>query len=211
MDALACSCGVRVPPDAVDFDLRIAACPSCGSVFALPQELPLGAILRTEADGAGVRVADDRVSWGGDARRGGLLSFLSLLVVGAVFHAMREPTDEGAPLLPLVLFAIVLVLSTLSQFLQRTELRVDDGVVTVVSRPLGGTTMLLAASEIRGAWVSGSGDDEDPTFRLCVRTEGGGDRVLVGGFASASRARFVEEWLEAHLGLPDLPIPGELR
>lgn len=120
------------------------------------------------------------------------------------------PWVLGGNLLEAIEFAIYGVVAlialyfSIARFVNHYEVVVADGWLRVLERPLPalGPRVRIPAAEVAQLYCT----DDPPA----IRVQGSGpELLLLGGLESLDRARAIERRVEAHLGLEDVPVPGE--
>lgn len=152
------------------------------------------------------------------------LAFFCVVWNGIVFAFFGMASRAGAPwfvsLFPLIHVAVGLGLAyfTLCGFLNRTRVTVErHGTVAVTHGPLPwrGTPTLEAASiaQVYVVRKTSTTSEGKPTssYRLCALGKDGARTTLLAlPTLTLEEALFVEEEVERHLGLADVPVMGEV-
>jgi len=122
-----------------------------------------------------------------------------------------------AMLFPLIHVAagVFLAYLTVAGFVNTTTVRVSAGRLTVEHGPLPWPGQRdLSTDDIEQLYCQEktvrTKNGTRTTYQLAAATRHGRDVKLVSGLAELSPARFLEYELEAHLGIADRPVVGEV-
>ena len=222
-------CGATVPPDNINIARAMAKCDRCGSVFGFADQVPNRGADRERARvpmPKGVEVID----LGGDLtilRRWFSPKFLFLIVFCliwngflVVWYSIALAADE-APWMMLV-FPVLHVAAgvglsyyTLCGFVNRTVIRVGQGRLRIRHTPLpwpgnrevdtSRLEQLFCTEEVRR-----SKNGTSITYKLRANTRAGESLELLN-VDEREQALFLEQRLEAALGIRDRPVKGEVE
>ena len=223
---LSCpSCGAPIKAEDMNLDRMVAKCRACHAVF----DFQATAATRTRRDAVPLPSAIQLDARGGElvltrAWRSPKFYFMAFFCViwdGFLFfwYAMTLGTD--APLL----FALVPVLHvgagvwltyfTLCGFVNRTRIVARSDVLTVRHQPLpwpGARTLPTAElSQLFTVEREHRGKNgTSHTYEVTARVSRGADVKLIAGLPDQEQALFIEQQLEAFLGIHDEPVVGEV-
>jgi len=225
-------CRTDIEPDEVNIKLAVAKCRECGSVFSFADQLPP----RLEAGRqplprpevplpGGIRVE----SWGHELRvvRRWFTPAILFLVFFCIawdsflifWYGIALTTE--APWL-MVVFPVAhvavgvgLTYYTLATLLNKTQLQVAGGVLSVTHGPVPWKgNVQLAASDIEQVFctekLTSSESQESRTYRVNAMLVSGRKVELMSDLTEADQALYIEQILEDHLGIVDRPVGGEL-
>jgi hypothetical protein len=225
------SCEAVIPADDIELSTRLAKCRGCNEVF--PLDLPGTAPPPRAEDGGippiptGVRVTDDGVTRQLEYRWFTPVAFFLVFFCIAwdgflvFWYTMALGNGPGGGfgwllvVFPVVHVAVGLGLTyfTLCLFVNRTRITVDDRL-RVQHGPLfwpGGVN--VTADGLTRLYcervVSNTKRGVSVSFKLMATTADGRAVPLLSGLDGLPRAKFFERQLEAWLGLPPTPVPGE--
>lgn len=226
MKLLCPSCGAAIRADDMNLDRLVAKCRECDSVFAFAPDgalrggrrrphVDLPARIRIENHGSGVVLT----------RRWLSAKYYLLLVFSIVWNTFlvgwyAAVTAADAPLLfklfPIlhVAVGVGLTYSVVCGFVNRTRIAADGETLTVRHGPLPWPgAREIPARELAQLYtiekVSQSRNGESRDYRVQARLRSGADVKLVSGLAGVEQALFIEQELEAFLGITDEVVPGE--
>lgn len=130
---------------------------------------------------------------------------------------LRTDPDPTGILLSLVflLTAVGITYWTLAAWLNRTHISVSHGKITVRHQPIpffGNKE--IAASDVEQLYTREiiSHDDEGTTvtYEVHVKTHSPRITILIRYLEDFNQALFIEQEIEKHLGIADMPVEGEL-
>jgi hypothetical protein len=126
----------------------------------------------------------------------------------------REDVPVSMVLFPIphVLVGLVLPYVALAFWLNSTFVGIEAGDLRVRHRPLpfpGHRT--LRVNDVQQLFcVERTGRKGSVSYEVMARLASGHERKLLGGLSTEREARFIEERIEARIGLTDRPVAGEL-
>jgi hypothetical protein len=224
---LSCApCGAAIPAEAVDRARSLARCAYCGSVADLARrrgpageefpfveraEVPLPPGFSVERRGEGLEIVRSWRSWK-YVPIGIFALFWNLVMLFMVGVSGGAGCLFGGAH---ILVGVAMGYWALAGLLNRTEVRVEPGSVEVRHRPLpwpgnlrvetGGLVQVYCAERVRR-----TSDPERRTYEVAGIRRPGGKVVLLRHLDDLDQALFVEQRIEAHLGLADRPVGGEV-
>jgi hypothetical protein len=220
---LSCpQCGVALTDQQVNVALGVAACGACGAVSDLAPQARAAApaVQRSPGDATGLEVADGpapQVSWSHGFIGPVVLVFC--VVWNGTLGTMMSSVVEDQGTAGLVLFVPFLISGLgmgyygLALTLNRTTLSVGPERVELTHRPLPmfGQASIPARSirEVHVREVFGKKNSR--SYAVHAVLDDGRSVRVVGSVTTRERARFLEDWLQAKLGLVDRPVAGETR
>ena len=226
LDCPSCAAPLDVPPERTQF-----FCSFCGATVIVPESLRSGPtptrpdddaplepppdLSRFEIDKQGSRL---RIGW---AWRSPMVYFLlpfSIFWCGfAVFWTVMA-TAIGGPFglfgLPFVVIGMGLLYFAVGILVNRTDLRIEDGRLTVEHGPLPWTAPdPIEADNVRQVYVEekvhhGKNGSRQYTYEVQALLHDGGKTKLVTEY-KAPDARAIERMIEVHLGIEDRAVRGE--
>lgn len=230
MPALTCEgCGQPFTPDDINATLGLAACRSCKRIYPLrpvapppsaPAALPQPAAWALTIEGSTLVLTRQWRGWGTAFPvifAGFWNLFVGVFWVAILSGNMKVSGGDDLPL-PLLMMPHTLVgLGTgywaLCSLLNTTTLRADAAALSVRHAPLpwlGSTS--IPRDQVRQLYVSRSSVrvNHQATFNLCVLDAAKVGHTLIGRGRSLQEQRWLEQRIEAHLGIRDEAVPDEL-
>jgi hypothetical protein len=136
--------------------------------------------------------------------------FLVSWYSGALARGNVDATMILFPI-PHVVVGLVMPYMAMTFWLNSTFIEIDAGDVRVRHRPLPfpGQRTLRVVDVEQFFCAERSGRKGSVSFEIMARLTSGRETKLVGGLSNEREARFIEQRLEARLGLTDRPIVGE--
>jgi hypothetical protein len=234
------SCGAEIPAGDVNLERALAKCVRCNAVFDIGAQIQRPArrpvvpmpknirILAPEGDTASsyetasayraappqARVILER-RWFTPAHV--FFAFFCVTWDGvlAVWYsaAIRSPSLASL-VFPMfhVAVGVLVTYATLCGFFNRTRIVLGDGRFMIVHAPLpwpGNRSVDVAALD-QLYCQEHIGSKGSRTYSLNMRSKDGQTTQLLKGLGDADQALFIEQTLEARLGIVDQPVPGEL-
>jgi hypothetical protein len=126
----------------------------------------------------------------------------------------REDVPASMLLFPIphVVVGLVLPYVAMAFWLNSTFVGIEDRDLSVRHRPLPvpGQRTLRVGDVQQLFCVERTGRKGSVTYEVVARLVSGHERKLLGGLSTGREARFIEERIEARIGLTDRAIAGEL-
>lgn len=218
------NCGSALSPEDISPQLAAARCRHCQSLFALPvaaggrtiprPEVPLPGNFQFRDDG---RTLELTRRWRGF--RAWFLLFFSLFWNGfmIVWHVISISTGAWV----MSLFGLIhtgvgvfLAYYTAALFLNRTVIRANATTLDVKSGPLPWKgDISLPSSAVSQLYckekISHGKNGSSASYRVEAVLDGNRRETLVSGLDNADHALFIEQQLERHLKIADVPVAGE--
>jgi hypothetical protein len=136
----------------------------------------------------------------------------------AAFFCLTPPPTADPPLLlrafpPLwVCLGLVITYGAVSVFVNRTRIVVDDGVLSIVQGPLPWPgNRRVAVEDLRQLFCEMVVGRGSRTYRLNALLTSGASTPLLVRLRDPDAALYLEELLEARLGIAHERVPGEYR
>ncbi len=218
------NCGSPLSPEDISPQLSAARCRHCHSLFALPSaaggrpiprpQVPLPPNFRIYDDGYTLEITR---RWRGPVAF--FLLFFSLFWNGfmVVWHAISLSTGAwmmSAFGLLHTGVGIFIAYYTLALFINTTAIRADGRSLDVKIRPLPWKgNKSIAAVEISQLYcmekISHGKNGSSASYRIEAVLGDNRRETLVSGLPEADHALFIEQQLERHLKIADVPVAGE--
>jgi len=212
------SCGAGIPDNAL-------RCEFCNRPVEQPDASPRGGVPRpskfhTEDDGVALRIW---WRWFHPA----VFFLLPFAIAWNAFlvgwYGMATGDMGGAPFLfrfvflvfPLAHVAVGVGLAyvVLTMLFNRSHVVVDRGTLTVTHGPLPWPGATLNSDDVEQIYcnrVGGKNSDSSPTFSVQARLKDGSVKTLLSNVQASEEALYLEQAIEQHLRIRDLPVAGEL-
>lgn len=235
---LACpACHTPLPPEDLSQSQGITFCRRCQTLIRLDTHrpetqrhlvafgtsrtqvaLPAGWMIEPTAQGL-------RLTYRWFSQTSLVLALFCLLWGGCLvvwYNQATKLASGTSGVLPLINIGIglcvwlFLVYVTLASFLNTTTITVEQGSLTVVHAPLFWPrpprlrTTDIAQLFVRRVMV-GRRHSRRPVYSVWAQLRRGQEIKLLNGLEAPDQALFVEQQLEAFLGIPDRPVPGEME
>ena len=230
------SCRLPIPPQEINLEMALAKCPSCGEVFSFldslggePAAKPAGRLpapkpQRFFVEEFGSELA---VSYRWFTPALFFMAFFCLFWDGfmVMWYSIAisqilggQPAAWAMAAFGLLHLAVGLGItySTIASFVNRTEIKLAGGTLTVRHGPMrwsGNHT--LSVDDILQFYCSDRTHSNRrrhwSSYQLNVLKKDGTKLVLLGSLTEPEEALFLEERLEAKLGIAPRSVPGELR
>ncbi len=206
---LACpACALPYKPEDVHLDERVAVCRACDQVFPITQrrrsELPRQAGWERGEEGGGLVLRHRWLGW----------HVLFLVAWCALWNGgLLSALGQGAVPALLLLHAIVgvgVLYFTLCSFVNTSTITVRGGRLTLAHGPLpwpGGIT--LATGDIDQLYVEETYSNKRRHWHVLALCSDGVARKVSPQLTSRDQGRWVEQQIEAHLGIHDRPVAAE--
>lgn len=229
------SCGAEVAAADVNLERMMAKCARCNSVFDVSAQTggqrrarPVVPMPKRITVQSGEETVDGsyRVSSAPSDRfvivRSWFSPMLFAMVVFCLFWdgflilwyaAAGRSANIVALIFPIlhVTVGVFITYSTICGFVNKTFITLAGGTLTVRHGPLpwwGNTQM--AASDIEQIFCRQHiGNKGARTYRVIALEKGGAERFLLKDLPDAEQALFIEQALEARLGIIDVPVVGD--
>lgn len=238
MKPICKACRLPIKPQDINLEMAIAKCAACGEVFSIldglegdntipqmPVALPVPKPKRFVVEEFGSELTI-RYRW--------FTPSLFLLVLFCLFWDAFMATWYGIAITMILsgeiagwfmaLFGLLhlavgigITYWTLASFINRTEIQVSGGDLTVWHGPIRcGSVQRIPTSDIKQLYCcdrmrTGRGSQFSNIYELNALKLDGSKVTLLGGLVEPEEALFLEERLEQRLGIPPQPVPGELR
>lgn len=227
MKLLCPSCGALIRAEDMNLDRMVAKCRDCHAVFDfVPEGKAASRRQRTVVDMPKAITLDAMGPELTLTRRWYSPKFIFLVVFCAIWNGFLVTwytlvTAGGAPLVfklfPLIHVAVGVGLSyfTLCGFLNKTRIVVSGESLRVRHGPLPWPgSREVPTRELAQLFtvekISRTKNGESRDYQVQARTRGGGDVKLLTGLPEVEQALFIEQQLEAYLGIRDEAVMGEV-
>jgi hypothetical protein len=233
--AVTCiSCKAEIPAADVNLERALAKCMRCNAVFDISAQVLHPVRRRAVAMPKNIRIVADGNAEGASAYRAPapqarvilerrwftpahlFLAFFCVVWDGILIvwysSALRAPSPATLLFPMFHLTAGVLVTySTLCGFFNRTRIVLDGGRLSIVHGPLPwpGNRSVDVKDLDQLYCQEHIGSKGSRTYSLNMRTKDGKTTQLLKGLGDAEQAVFIEQTIEARLGIVDEPVVGE--
>jgi len=220
------SCKREIPPEDINIQSAIAKCSACGEFFMLgnnqqgvaaPAGKPQVAMpknITVFRDMNALIIKRHWFSWTvipltlfAVAWDSFLILFYSAAIAG---HAPL--TFMLFPLIHLSV-GVFITYTVLTGYLNSTEVRITGGSISVLHGPLPWPgNKVLTTENIQQVYCIQSNftNNRSVTYDLCALYKCGTREKLISGIDQPEQARFIEQQIEAVLGIADAPVAGEM-
>ncbi len=230
------SCRLPIPPQDINLEMAIAKCPACGEVFSFLEHLGSEAVAspasRLPAPKPKRFVVEEIGSELTISYRwftpvlffmvffclfwDGFMVMWYSIAISQILNGQPAGWAMAAVGLLHLAIGIGITYSTLASFLNRTEIKLSGGTLTVRHGPMrwsGNHTLRM--DEILQFYCSDKIQSNRRrhwrTYQLNVLKKDGSKVVLLSGLGEAEESLFLEERLEQKLGIAPRQVPGEFR
>ena len=230
------SCRLPIPPQDINLDMAIAKCPSCGEVFSFLDQIggeaaakPAGRLPAPKPQRFVVEEIGSELTvsyrWFTPALffmvffclfwDGFMIAWYSI-AISQILNGQPAAWAMAAVGLLHLAIGIGITYSTIASFVNRTEVKLSGGTLTVRHGPMRwGGNHTVAVDEILQLYCSDQSHSSRRrrwrTYQLNLLKKDGTKIVLLGGLREAEETLFLEERLEQKLGIAPRQVPGELR
>lgn len=218
------NCGSALSPEDISPQLAAARCRHCGSLYALPvasggptllrPDVPMPNNFHIQDDGYTLEITrkwKDAAAW--------VLLVFTIFWNGfmIVWHTIALTTGAWVMSLFGLLhtgIGLFLAYTSIARFVNRTVVRANATKLEVKSGPLPWRgNKSLPSIDIRQLYctekITRTKNGISTTYRVEAVLEGNRRAVLVTGLSQADHALFLEQQLERHLKIADVPVKGE--
>lgn len=218
------NCGSALSPEEFSPQLAAARCRHCGSLFALPvasggrvlprPDAPMPRNCQIRDDGYTLEITrkwKDAAAW--------FLLVFSLFWNGFMigWHTIALTTGVWAMSLFGLLHTAIglfLIYTTAARFVNWTVVRANTTTLEVKSGPLPWRgDKSLSSPDIRQLYcaekITRNKNGTSTSYRVEAVLDGNRRETLVTGLTQAEHALFLEQQLERHLKIADVPVEGE--
>ncbi len=228
-------CGATIPAEDINIERGIAKCRACNAVLDVEEALrgsgetvpattrprvPQPPGIKVEDLGEGLRLTRRWFTWGVLVLTFFCIAWDSFLVFWywMALGMGGGPFSWLAIIFPVchVAVGVGLTYLTLSLYLNRTVLEVNNGRLTVRSGPLpwpGNRDLDVSELEQLYCQENSSRNRNGSTsysYNVCAVLKGGREAKLLSSLDNREQALFVEQFVEAYLGIEDRRVGGEL-
>jgi hypothetical protein len=230
------SCRLPIPPQDINLAMAIAKCPACGEVFSFLEQIgsepaakPIGRLpvpkpqrFVVEEFGSELTVS---YRWFTPALFfavffclfwDGFMVMWYYIAISQIINGQPAAWAMAAIGLLHLAIGIGMTYSTLANFVNRTEIKLAGGTLTVRHGPMRwGGNHTLSVDDILQFYCSDRTHSNRrrhwSSYQLNVLKKDGTKLVLLGSLTEREEALFLEEQLEQKLGIAPRQVPGELR
>jgi hypothetical protein len=222
------NCSTAIPPDRINVQEMVAACPTCAHVFrfasllseALPQvpkpaaplALPTGIEVQRELSTLQLSIA-----WRAVRSKWFMTIFAilwDLFLIPFIVTAVSGNTEVALFISLHFAVAVGITFYVIALWVNSTKIRVDGSGIDVRHTPIPvpfTPRHFIPAQDIAQFYVeeyvlSRTNGRPDITFALRIKTKNGKDLRLVPGFTDVSGALYLEQEIEKFLKIEDQPI-----
>ena len=219
------NCSTAIPPDRINVQELVAACPACAHVFsfasllskALPQvPKPEGAIALPKDFEVRKELSSLYISipWRSVRNKWFMTIFAALwdlFLIPFIITALSGDTEVALFISLHFAVAVGITFYVLALWINSTKIRVDDTGIDVRHTPIPvpfTPRHAISTGDVDQFYVeeyvpSRTNGRPDITFALRVKTKGGKDVRLVPGFTDPSGALYLEQEIEKFLKIAD--------
>lgn len=130
--------------------------------------------------------------------------FLLIFALSASFIYAKRGISIWIP----IGFWISTVLSALSLIISsKTTLHIDRERLTIKRRPKWSKDIVYSVQEIDQIYTKQIPDTTSHSLHMIINSVEGQKHVLLAYFDAHSKAKYLEQEIENHLGIPDRPVP----
>jgi hypothetical protein len=230
------SCRLPIPPQDINLEMAIAKCPACGEVFSFLEQIgsesaakPTGRLPAPKPNRFIVEEFGSELTvsyrWFTPALFfmvffclfwDGFMVMWYSIAISQILNGQPAAWAMAAFGLLHLAVGVGITYSTLASFVNRTEVKLAGGMLTVRHGPMRwGGNHTLSVDDILQFYCSdrthSSRRRHWSSYQLNVLKKDGTKLVLLASLTEPEEALFLEEQLELKLGIAPRQVPGELR
>ena len=215
------NCASEVPADHLNINDKIGKCGSCQAVFSIEKDIQglqlnkqkiKQEILRPE----GIELFEfkEELEISFEQPMNGF-EWVMFIVVMIAFMGGSIVSIETQNVYPFLAFAIVPTILSILYYIRRKSkhrkfIFIDDHYLSIMWRPnLFNTNQRYAIDDISQLYVKFNPNMGDWQLRMIIDEGHGQKHVKISSVNTASKAKYLEQVLEAQLGIQDVVVPEE--